>query len=178
MTNLTDLGVAALRDGVKAGTFSAREAAEAWIAAVEKGRPLNAYVVETPEHALAAAVGPHDADAEAAAGDLGEGDPVAARRPHRRGIAAIAEADAPLAAAARAHDIELLAAAAVGVEDDLGAVVGIARRGVDGGRVGEPPQRAAAHVHLVDVGLRLAIRPIGDPRSVGREDGRPLVDGV
>ena len=67
MTNLTELGVAALRDGVKAGTFSAREAAEAWIAAVEKGRPLNAYVVETPEHALAAA---DAADADRAAGTL------------------------------------------------------------------------------------------------------------
>ncbi len=67
MTGLTDLGVAALRDGVKAGDFSAREAAEAWIAAVEAGRPLNAYVVETPEHALAAA---DAADAARAAGDL------------------------------------------------------------------------------------------------------------
>jgi aspartyl-tRNA(Asn)/glutamyl-tRNA(Gln) amidotransferase subunit A len=67
MSDLTELGVAALRDGVKAGTFSAREAAEAWIAAVEKGRPLNAYVVETPEHALAAA---DVADAARASGAL------------------------------------------------------------------------------------------------------------
>src|SRR5207253_9201634 len=42
-------------------------AAEAWIAAVEKGRPLTAYVVETPEHALAAA---DAADAARASGDL------------------------------------------------------------------------------------------------------------
>src|SRR6478609_3409270 len=67
MSDLTELGVAALRDGVKAGTFSAREAAEAWIAAVEKGRPLNAYVIETPEHALASA---DAADAARAAGEL------------------------------------------------------------------------------------------------------------
>jgi aspartyl-tRNA(Asn)/glutamyl-tRNA(Gln) amidotransferase subunit A len=55
MTAITDLGVAAIRDGVRDGAFSAREAAEAYIAAVEKGRPLNAFVVETPDHALAAA---------------------------------------------------------------------------------------------------------------------------
>jgi len=67
MTDLTELGVAGLRDGVKAGTFSAREAAEAYIAAVEKGRPLNAYVIETPDHALAAA---DAADADRASGNL------------------------------------------------------------------------------------------------------------
>ncbi|HEV2816740.1 MAG TPA: Asp-tRNA(Asn)/Glu-tRNA(Gln) amidotransferase subunit GatA [Allosphingosinicella sp.] len=67
MTALTDLGVAALRDGVAAGAFSAREAAEAYIGAVEKGRGLNAFLVETPEHALAAA---DAADAARAAGTL------------------------------------------------------------------------------------------------------------
>src|SRR3712207_4614298 len=55
MTQLTDLGIAAIRDGVRDGAFSAREVAEAHIAAVEKGRPLNAFTVETPDHALAAA---------------------------------------------------------------------------------------------------------------------------
>ena len=63
------------------------------------GRPFDQEAVG--QHALAAAVRPHDADAEAAARDLGEGDIVAARRPHRRGVAALAEADALLAAAAR-----------------------------------------------------------------------------
>ncbi len=53
--DLTDLGIAAIRDGVAAGTFSAREVADAFNAAVEKGRPLNAWLVETPEHAIAAA---------------------------------------------------------------------------------------------------------------------------
>jgi aspartyl-tRNA(Asn)/glutamyl-tRNA(Gln) amidotransferase subunit A len=67
MSKLTELGVAAIRDGVKTGDFSAREAAEAYIGAVEAGRPLNAYVVETPEHALAAA---DAADADRAAGTL------------------------------------------------------------------------------------------------------------
>ena len=67
MTSITELGVAAIRDGVKAGSFSAREAAQAYIGAVEAGRPLNAFVVETPEHALAAA---DAADADRAAGTL------------------------------------------------------------------------------------------------------------
>jgi len=67
MTNLTDLGIAAIRDGVRDGVFSAREVAEAFNAAVEKGRALNAYTVETPELALAAA---DAADAARASGDL------------------------------------------------------------------------------------------------------------
>jgi aspartyl-tRNA(Asn)/glutamyl-tRNA(Gln) amidotransferase subunit A len=67
MTALTDLGVARIRDGVAAGDFSAREVAEAFIANVEGGRPLNAFVVETPEHALAAA---DAADKARACGDL------------------------------------------------------------------------------------------------------------
>jgi aspartyl-tRNA(Asn)/glutamyl-tRNA(Gln) amidotransferase subunit A len=67
MSALTDLGVAAIRDGVAAGSFSAREVAEAFIANVEAGRALNAFVVETPEHALAAA---DAADAARASGGL------------------------------------------------------------------------------------------------------------
>ncbi|MBX3561713.1 MAG: Asp-tRNA(Asn)/Glu-tRNA(Gln) amidotransferase subunit GatA [Sphingomonas sp.] len=67
MTALNDLGVAAIRDGVKDGAFSAREVAEAHIAAVESARALNAFIVETPERALAAA---DAADAARAAGDL------------------------------------------------------------------------------------------------------------
>ncbi|MFL6861908.1 MAG: amidase family protein, partial [Allosphingosinicella sp.] len=67
MTGLTNLGVAAIRDGVKGGAFSAREVAEAFNAAVEKGRALNAFTVETPERALAAA---DAADAARASGAL------------------------------------------------------------------------------------------------------------
>ena len=55
MAALADLGVAAIRDGFRAGEFSARDVAEAFNSAVEKGRTLNAFIVETPEHALAAA---------------------------------------------------------------------------------------------------------------------------
>ncbi|MBV9884457.1 MAG: Asp-tRNA(Asn)/Glu-tRNA(Gln) amidotransferase subunit GatA, partial [Sphingomonadaceae bacterium] len=67
MTQLTDLGVAQIRDGVAGGDFSAREVAEAYVAAVEAGRPLNAFVVETPDHALAAA---EAADKVRASGEL------------------------------------------------------------------------------------------------------------
>ncbi|HEU0134205.1 MAG TPA: Asp-tRNA(Asn)/Glu-tRNA(Gln) amidotransferase subunit GatA [Allosphingosinicella sp.] len=67
MTDLTDLGIAAIRDGVCDGAFSAREVATAFSAAVEKGRPLNAFTAETPEHALAAA---DAADAARASGAL------------------------------------------------------------------------------------------------------------
>ncbi len=71
MTNLTDLGVAAIRDGVAKGEFSAREVAEAFNAAVAEANPaLNAFIVTTPEKALAAA---DAADAKRAKGeDLGK----------------------------------------------------------------------------------------------------------
>src|SRR5687768_15136128 len=66
MAELTDLGIAAIRDGVRGGDFSAREVASAFIGAAEKARSLNAFVVETPDHALAAA---DAADAALAAGE-------------------------------------------------------------------------------------------------------------
>jgi len=55
VTDLTDLGVAAIRDGVRDGAFSAREVAEAFSARVSAAKILNAFLVETPDHALAAA---------------------------------------------------------------------------------------------------------------------------
>ncbi|HEY0027699.1 MAG TPA: Asp-tRNA(Asn)/Glu-tRNA(Gln) amidotransferase subunit GatA [Allosphingosinicella sp.] len=67
MSNVTDLGIAAIRDGVRDGRFSAREVAEGFIGAVEKAKALNAFTVETPEHALAAA---DAADAARASGEL------------------------------------------------------------------------------------------------------------
>ncbi|MBW6529565.1 Asp-tRNA(Asn)/Glu-tRNA(Gln) amidotransferase subunit GatA [Sphingomonas sp. RRHST34] len=66
MTDLTDLGIRDIRDGVRAGTFSAREVAEAFTTAVSAAKPLNAFLVETPEHALAAA---DAADAARAGGE-------------------------------------------------------------------------------------------------------------
>jgi aspartyl-tRNA(Asn)/glutamyl-tRNA(Gln) amidotransferase subunit A len=66
MTDFTSLGVKAIRDGVRAGDFTAREVAESFNAAVAQAAVLNAFIVTTPDHALAAA----DAvDAKRAAGE-------------------------------------------------------------------------------------------------------------
>ena len=67
MSELTSKTIAELRDGIGGGDFSAREVAEAYNAAVAAGRPLNAYTVETPDLALAAA---DAADEARAAGAL------------------------------------------------------------------------------------------------------------
>lgn len=55
MTELTDLSLAAMQGGLRSRDFSARELVEAHVAAVEAARPLNAFITETPDHALAAA---------------------------------------------------------------------------------------------------------------------------
>ncbi len=55
MSDLTSRTIADLRDGFRGGDFSAREIAESFNAAVVAGRGLNAWTVETPELALAAA---------------------------------------------------------------------------------------------------------------------------
>ena len=55
MTDFTQLGVKALRDGVAGGDFTAREVAESFNAAVASAAELNAFIVTTPDHALAAA---------------------------------------------------------------------------------------------------------------------------
>jgi len=67
MADITDLGVAAIRDGFRAGDFSAREVADAFNAAVTAGRALNAFIIETPDHAIAAAAA---ADRARGAGEL------------------------------------------------------------------------------------------------------------
>src|SRR3546814_14837462 len=67
MTDLTNLTVAQIRDGHRAGEFSAVEVAEAFNATVAGAKALNALIVETPDHALAA---PKQADADRAAGTL------------------------------------------------------------------------------------------------------------
>ncbi|MBM6574997.1 Asp-tRNA(Asn)/Glu-tRNA(Gln) amidotransferase subunit GatA [Microvirga sp. SRT01] len=66
MADLTDLGIADLRDGVRDGSFAAVEVAEAFNARVVGAKALNAFLVETPDHALTAA---RAADAARAAGD-------------------------------------------------------------------------------------------------------------
>jgi len=56
MTDLTDLGVAAIRDGIAAGTFTAVEVAEAFNANVAAAQEaLNAFIVATPDKAIEAA---------------------------------------------------------------------------------------------------------------------------
>jgi aspartyl-tRNA(Asn)/glutamyl-tRNA(Gln) amidotransferase subunit A len=66
MSDVTDLGIAALRDGIRLGTFSAREVADAFVVKVSRAKALNAFIVETPDHAIAAA---KEADAARAAGE-------------------------------------------------------------------------------------------------------------
>ena len=68
MSDLTSLSIAQLRDGFRSGEFTAREIAEQYNAAVASARSLNAYTVETPEDALAAA---EAADKARGGGNLG-----------------------------------------------------------------------------------------------------------
>jgi aspartyl-tRNA(Asn)/glutamyl-tRNA(Gln) amidotransferase subunit A len=65
MTDLTELGVAAIRDGVAGGEFSAVEVAQAFNANVAAAKALNAFIVATPDKALEAAAA---TDARRAAG--------------------------------------------------------------------------------------------------------------
>ena len=55
MADITELGVAAIRDGVAQGEFTAVEVAEAFNAQVAAAEALNAFIVATPEAALDAA---------------------------------------------------------------------------------------------------------------------------
>ena len=51
MNDLTSLTIATAREGLRKKEFSALELTEAYIAAIEKARILNAYIVETPDKA-------------------------------------------------------------------------------------------------------------------------------
>jgi aspartyl-tRNA(Asn)/glutamyl-tRNA(Gln) amidotransferase subunit A len=66
VSDLTNLSIAVMRDGLRAKSFSAAELADAHITAIEGARALNAFIVETPGHARTAAKA---ADAALAAGD-------------------------------------------------------------------------------------------------------------
>ena len=68
MTDLTSRTIADLRDGFRSGEFTAREIAESFNAAVAAAKLLNAYTVETPDDALAAA---DAADKARVSGELG-----------------------------------------------------------------------------------------------------------
>lgn len=70
MTNLTELTVAQIRDGVAGGEFTAVEVAEAFNANVAAAAKLNAFIVTTPDHAVAAAQKVDDT--RASGGDLGK----------------------------------------------------------------------------------------------------------
>src|ERR1700723_2257423 len=75
MTETKGLTLKAAVDGLRAKRFSAEELAVAHLDAIEQARPLNAFVLETPETALAMA---RASDARIAAGEAGplEGVPL------------------------------------------------------------------------------------------------------
>jgi aspartyl-tRNA(Asn)/glutamyl-tRNA(Gln) amidotransferase subunit A len=70
VSELTAKSIAELRDGFRSGEFSAREIAEGFNEAVAAARLLNAYTVETPDDALAAAAAADKALALGEAGPL------------------------------------------------------------------------------------------------------------
>ena len=75
MTDLTLLTLAEAREGLARKTFTSLELTDAHLAAIEQARVLNAFVLETPEHARAMA---QKADARLARGEGGplEGIPL------------------------------------------------------------------------------------------------------
>jgi aspartyl-tRNA(Asn)/glutamyl-tRNA(Gln) amidotransferase subunit A len=73
--DLKGLTLAAARDALKAKTLSATELTKAFLSAMEKARPLNAYVLETPEKALAMAAASDEKLAKGEGGPL-EGLPL------------------------------------------------------------------------------------------------------
>lgn len=75
VTDLTHLSIAEAHAGLAAKDFSATELTRAYLDAMEKGRALNAYVLETPAQALAMAAA---SDARIAKGEIGplEGIPL------------------------------------------------------------------------------------------------------
>ena len=76
MSDLLDLTLAEARDALRARKVSSAELTKACAAAIESARPLNAFVTETPERALAMA---NESDARLARGDTRplEGVPLA-----------------------------------------------------------------------------------------------------
>ena len=76
MTELTSLTLAEACAGLAKKQFSAAELAEAHLAAIERARSLNAFVLETPEHARAMAKASDARIAKGSAGPL-EGIPLA-----------------------------------------------------------------------------------------------------
>ena len=75
MSDLLTLTIAQARDALKKGQFKATELADAYISAVEAARPLNAYIVETPDKAREMAAASDGRIARGEAGAL-EGIPL------------------------------------------------------------------------------------------------------
>ena len=75
MSELIDLTLAEARDALKAKTISAVDLTKAHVKAMEEARALNAYVLETPDQALAMAKASDDKLARGDAGPL-EGLPL------------------------------------------------------------------------------------------------------
>ncbi|MCA3716164.1 Asp-tRNA(Asn)/Glu-tRNA(Gln) amidotransferase subunit GatA [Phenylobacterium sp.] len=75
MASLTDLSLRQALEGLSAKTFSSEELTRAHIEAIEAARPLNAYILETPEKALEMARASDARRAAAEAGPL-EGVPL------------------------------------------------------------------------------------------------------
>ena len=75
MTKLTKLTLTQAREGLAQGEFTSVELTEAYLKAMEEARPLNAYVLETPDIALEMA---RESDKRIASGDTGplEGIPL------------------------------------------------------------------------------------------------------
>jgi aspartyl-tRNA(Asn)/glutamyl-tRNA(Gln) amidotransferase subunit A len=78
MTELTSLTIAEAREGLKAKRFSATELTDSHLAAMERARVLNAYVLETPDVARAMAQASDRRIASGQAGSL-EGIPLAVK---------------------------------------------------------------------------------------------------
>ncbi|MBN8915238.1 MAG: Asp-tRNA(Asn)/Glu-tRNA(Gln) amidotransferase subunit GatA [Rhizobiales bacterium] len=75
MNKLTKLTLTQAREGLAQGEFTSVELTEAYLKAMEEARPLNAYVLETPDIALEMA---RESDKRIASGDAGplEGIPL------------------------------------------------------------------------------------------------------
>ena len=79
-------------------------------------RPLDQKILR--QDTFSTTVRFYHADGKSAPIAFREGDQISARRPHRRGVTALAVTDPAEIAAIQAHNVKLLGAAAVGIEND------------------------------------------------------------
>ncbi|MCI5048197.1 MAG: amidase family protein, partial [Aquisalinus sp.] len=75
MSDIADLKLAELRDGLKAKDFSAKEATQSYLTRMDAAQALNAYITPTPDKALAMAATSDEKLAKGEGGDL-EGVPL------------------------------------------------------------------------------------------------------